>query len=551
MCGCARSKLRRWVVGLAAVALVVAGCSGRTTGATNIEVFESGPGGPPPSASAQLNAIGSCRTSCTVFIRWRAVGASTWTNEPATSVGRVRNAPYSVTVSNLSPFTQYEYQVCGKEASWSGFVCVGPDGTPMTTQKFATIQGSGDWPAFRYDYFHSGSNPFEFTIDASNVSNLVSTWSAPVENPGSPVVGNGLVYVASQSSSATSGTLAAYPAQCRIHGRTCRAPRWTATVGGNVQGSTPAYSLFGNEVVVGAQQPSSGGPATGRIYTYDAATGALLWTGDTGGAIHAAPTFDGSEVLVAADDGFVYAFGGCSSTGGSCAPVWKSQSPFLSGGGTASSSPAEGTGVPNGPVFVGSPDGHVYSFDGTNGALRWVAATGGPIHSSPSVSPDGFVVYVGSDDGKLYAFTAGRVGGADGGQLLFAATTGGAITSSPAFNNEGATPTVVYVGSDDGKLYAFSTACDECTGGGQLLWTGTTGGAIHSSPAVANGVVYVGSDDAKLYAFPADGCGSSSCSPLFVGPAGHPPSSPAVAGGLVYFTGQASGASRLHAYALP
>jgi len=36
---------------------------------------------------------------------------------------------------------------------------------------------------------------------------------------------------------------------------------------------------------------------------------------------------------------------------------------------------------------------------------------------------------------------------------------------------------------------------------GAILWTYTTGDAIDSSPAVANGMVYVGSFDGKVYAF--------------------------------------------------
>jgi len=54
---------------------------------------------------------------------------------------------------------------------------------------------------------------------------------------------------------------------------------------------------------------------------------------------------------------------------------------------------------------------------------------------------------------------------------------------------------VVYVGSNDGKLYAFDAAT--CA----LLWTATTGLNTPSSPALANGVVYVGSTDHKLYAY--------------------------------------------------
>jgi len=80
------------------------------------------------------------------------------------------------------------------------------------------------------------------------------------------------------------------------------------------------------------------------------------------------------------------------------------------------------------------------------------------------------------------------------------ATTGSVVRSSPAVANG-----VVYVGSGDGKLYAFdaagSTNCTVTPTSCNPLWTGTAGNAVFSSPAVANGRVYVGSDDSKLYAF--------------------------------------------------
>jgi outer membrane protein assembly factor BamB len=56
---------------------------------------------------------------------------------------------------------------------------------------------------------------------------------------------------------------------------------------------------------------------------------------------------------------------------------------------------------------------------------------------------------------------------------------------------------VVYIGSEDHKLYALDAAT------GALKWSYTTAGAIDSSPAVANGVVYVGSNDHKVYALDA------------------------------------------------
>ena len=73
--------------------------------------------------------------------------------------------------------------------------------------------------------------------------------------------------------------------------------------------------------------------------------------------------------------------------------------------------------------------------------------------------------------------------------------TGGAVTSSPAVAQD-----VAYVGSADGKLYAFDakgvTNCTATTCA--PLWTATIGGPVSSSPAYDNGVVYVGSGDGKL-----------------------------------------------------
>ena len=108
--------------------------------------------------------------------------------------------------------------------------------------------------------------------------------------------------------------------------------------------------------------------------------------------------------------------------------------------------------------------------------------------------------------------------------------THGTIESTPTVSDG-----VVYVGSDDGKLYAFDAAgCGSPTC--HALWTGRLGSpAFQSSPAVANGVVYIGSAHG-LSAFAAAGCGAPLCSPLWkaVDNTEFFGGSPAVSGGRVY-----------------
>jgi outer membrane protein assembly factor BamB len=74
-------------------------------------------------------------------------------------------------------------------------------------------------------------------------------------------------------------------------------------------------------------------------------------------------------------------------------------------------------------------------------------------------------------------------------QLLWTFAAGSPISSSPAVVNG-----IVYVGSNDGKLFAINSVT------GQQEWAFATSGLIISRPAVVNGVVYVGCVDHKFYA---------------------------------------------------
>ena len=102
------------------------------------------------------------------------------------------------------------------------------------------------------------------------------------------------------------------------------------------------------------------------------------------------------------------------------------------------SSPA----VVNGVVYIGSEDGNVYALNAATGASIWNYPTGGFVKSSPAVA--GNVVYFASWDNNVYALNAAS------GAEIWSYATDGEVTSSPAVAEGG-----VYIGGLDGNVYAF------------------------------------------------------------------------------------------------
>ena len=135
--------------------------------------------------------------------------------------------------------------------------------------------------------------------------------------------------------------------------------------------------------------------------------------------------------------------------------------------------------VANGVVYVGSDDHKVYALDATTGAVKWTAATGAR-----------HLLVAGSGERRrlrrLRRQQGLRARRHDRGHEVDRDDHGRHVQSSPAVANG-----IVYVGSGDARLWAFDATT------GATKWTGNTTGAVFSSPAVANGVVYVGSNDGK------------------------------------------------------
>ena len=176
--------------------------------------------------------------------------------------------------------------------------------------------------------------------------------------------------------------------------------------------------------------------------------------------------------------------------------------------------------IADGVIYIGSEDNKLYAFDtrSSKGKLLWSVPTQGILDSSPAIA--GGIVYVGSDDHKLYAFDAKK------GTLLWSAVTGDTVYASPVVVDG-----IAYIGSD--KMYAFDAKK------GTMLWSAKTNDPIASSPAVANGVLYIGSEDGNLYAFDAKKGTLLWKAPTTVAIV----SSPAVTNGIVYV-----GSNKLYAF---
>jgi outer membrane protein assembly factor BamB len=144
-------------------------------------------------------------------------------------------------------------------------------------------------------------------------------------------------------------------------------------------------------------------------------------------------------------------------------------------------------------VFASGASGRVFCMNASSGKTVWnqtIASLAYP--TAPAVGYG--CVYVGFDDGTVYAFDAYT--GVKKWNCTLAAGVGDDVRSSPVLANG-----AVYVGADDGRLYALNATT------GDILWSYRLEGYrfdvpqhIRCSPAIANDYVYMGSDNVFLMA---------------------------------------------------
>jgi eukaryotic-like serine/threonine-protein kinase len=282
----------------------------------------------------------------------------------------------------------------------------------------------------------------------------------------------------------------------------------------------------------------------------DATTGKILWdTQTTGPMVFSGSYANGKFFRGGTHDNTLYAFDAANGT-----IVWtfnpRTENGYFS----------DGTAAAYGMVFAMNKDGFIYAVDENTGKAVWQYHGPGPLlfPGVPTVA-----------DGKVYVTTgqAAQYGGGNSSSefACLDAYTGQVIWKLPieafapresvaiAYGNLYLIPADVTTAVDSisgeeystvNQIWAISTTNwsmfrrdPEHSGVGQsgpanltLRWNFTAGGAVISSPTVANGIVYFGSQDKNIYAVDARSGGFVWKFPT----GGRIESSPAVVNGRVY-----------------
>ncbi len=243
--------------------------------------------------------------------------------------------------------------------------------------------------------------------------------------------------------------------------------------------SSPALS--GNAVYFGA--------VDGHVYAVDARTGREIWKFATKGRVLASPAVDRGVVYVGSVDGRLYALDAATGR-----PAFTFETKGV--GIDSEKVGFDRTSIVSSPalsdelVYFGGRDGFFYAVERKTGRERWrYDHQVSWVMSSPRLSSA--LVFVGSSDGHFFHALRAATG-----EEVWRFRTSGRVLSSGAVAEEGDSgPGVVYFGCSDGRLYAVDAQT------GVERWRFTTGDQILSSPFVSNGSVFVGSDDGGLYAF--------------------------------------------------
>jgi outer membrane protein assembly factor BamB len=336
-------------------------------------------------------------------------------------------------------------------------------------------------------YFGSNDGRI-YAVDADTGS---SRWKVDTRGPvaGSAAVVDGVVYIASED-----GLLFAIDAQSG-------SPKWAVPFSRQRPCGSPAVAYGVVFIGEGAKGGHDAGTMTaGPIVGLDARTGEVVWRGPAGPQGYAAICLDETTLFAGANgsqfsavdlatgesrwsgngghqnrqfmsftrgEKFAYVPGSMTGTvmawdpvRGRIAwhvPIWPDQQLPINNGGAPGYEVYADLALAHGRVYAASNDGTLRTFDAESGERGWTFTAGAPIQSSPSVA--GETVYFGCWDGCVYAVNAltGELRWKHKPSSLPAPDwrVGGNEPSARIISSPWPGENVIYVGCDDGYLYAL------------------------------------------------------------------------------------------------
>lgn len=345
-----------------------------------------------------------------------------------------------------------------------------------------------DWPMFLKDGVHSSY------AQSSPQAPYALKWKFATKGPvySSPVISKNKLYAGSYDKNlyaldAATGKLL-----------------WSFSAEGEIL-STPAVDA--DSVYFGSKD--------GKVYALDAATGKLKWSYKTEGTVLTSPLVQNGTVFIGSNDLYMYAL---SSADGKrlwrskfldtpfYGAIYSSPA-FYEGAVLAAgkngmiysldtksgarnwskktlSSIYASPAVRDGILYISSYDRKLFALNAATGKNVWIRSLKEAFsYSSPVVDKD--VVYLALGDGHIKIYD--REKGAARGDFRLPAGT----YSTPALTSSGN----LIIGCEDGGVYVLDVRT------GAVLWKYFTGASVHSSPAVLDDAVYVGSEDGGVYAF--------------------------------------------------
>ncbi|MBN2069855.1 MAG: PQQ-binding-like beta-propeller repeat protein [Candidatus Krumholzibacteriota bacterium] len=222
-------------------------------------------------------------------------------------------------------------------------------------------------------------------------------------------------------------------------------------------GSSP---FFSGPLCIGADY-------TGNIFRLDRSTGERLWNYDSQEKIITTPRITGGTVVLGTMEGNLISL---DLAGGKRNWIEK-----LGSGIWASPAVSEDC------IIAATTDGSLVRLSQA-GRIEWRVKPGGGIYSNPLMAVDKDLVFFGSDDKYVYAYSISN------GHLMWRFPGGSKMRGKPETDGVN-----LYIGSEDGVFYAI-------TYNGRLAWKADLGGAVRSKPLIMDDMIIVTVYNSKVYA---------------------------------------------------